>query len=192
MTGFWSRAARLIEALSTVAGGIAALSILAAALIVTEGVVTRKVFGVSTTWQIEASVYLLIYACFVGAPLGQKHEHHLNVDLVIYYLSAKVREVILIVVSIIACITSAIIAWYAWPMWWESVVRNDHSGSLWNPPLWVPYFFLPLGLTLLFLQYVVQITRKIIALKQHEVSEEVIRVELRDIEIPTPGSQEKE
>ncbi len=179
---------RLIDGLSRITGAIAALSIVAAALIVTEGVIVRKIFGASTIWQIEASVFLLIYAVFVGAPLVQKHEHHLNVDLVLIHLSPRTREITLIVVSIIACILSALLAWYAWPMWWESLVENAHSESLWGPPLWIPYFFLPFGISLLFLQYIVHIIQKVIALRRDEVNGAAKRFELKEIEITGVGT----
>jgi TRAP-type C4-dicarboxylate transport system permease small subunit len=184
MKKFGNLLTRIINGLSWITGAIAALSIVAAALIVTEGVVVRKIFGASTIWQIEASVFLLIYAVFVGAPLVQKHEHHLNVDLVLIHLSPRTREITLIVVSIIACALSAVLAWYAWPMWWESLVENAHSESLWGPPLWIPYFFLPLGISLLFLQYIVHITQKIASLRRDEVSDTAKRFELKEIEIP--------
>lgn len=157
--------ARIVDGLTVVTGWLAALCLVAAALIVTEAVIVRKLLGVSTIWQIEASVFLLIFAVFVGAPFVQKNEHHLNVDLVIIYLSPRVREITLIVVSIVSCILAAVLAWYAWPMWWEAVVNNEHSESLWGPPLWIPLLFLPLGMTLLFLQYIVYIGRKIERLK---------------------------
>jgi TRAP-type C4-dicarboxylate transport system permease small subunit len=68
-------------------------------------------------------------------------------------------------------------------MWWEAVVRNEHSESLWGPPLWIPYFFLPLGMTLLFLQYIVGIRDKIVNLKKGDITEEAKRFELKDIDI---------
>jgi TRAP-type C4-dicarboxylate transport system permease small subunit len=174
---------RLINGLSLFTGAVAALSIVAAALIVTEGVLVRKILGVSTIWQIEASVFLLIFAVFVGAPFVQKQEHHLNVDLVLIHLSPKIREITLIVVSIISCLLAALLAGYAWPMWWESVVENAHSESLWGPPLWIPYFFLPFGLSLLFLQYIVHIIQKIKILRQGEIDAAATRFELKEIEI---------
>jgi len=173
-------------------GWTAAFCLVAAALIVTEGVVVRKVFGVSTIWQIEASVFLLMFAVFSGAPFVQKNEHHLNVDLVVIHLSPRTREIILIVVSIISCILAAILGWYAWPMWWEAVVGNEHSESLWGPPLWIPYLFLPLGMTLLFLQYIVYIRDKITSLRRGEVRKEKERFELKDIEISEAESAKKE
>ena len=178
---------RLINGLSAVTGGIAALCIVAAALIVTEGVLVRKLLGVSTIWQIEASVYLLIFSVFVGAPYVQKSEHHLNVDLVLIYLSPRTRQITIIVVSIISCLLCLVLAVFAWPMWWESVVENAHSESLWGPPLWIPYFFLPFGMTLLFLQYILYIFDKIQALKAGESEEDAARFELRDIELPAAG-----
>jgi TRAP-type C4-dicarboxylate transport system permease small subunit len=175
--------ARLINGMSQITGAIAALCIVAAALIVTEGVLVRKILGVSTIWQIEASVFLLIFAVFAGAPLVQKNENHLNVDLVLIHLSPRTREITLIVVSIMSCLLSALLAWYAWPMWWESVVEDAHSESLWGPPLWIPYFFLPFGLSLLFLQYIVHIIQKIMRLRHGEIVGAAKRFELKEIEI---------
>jgi len=175
---------RLIDGLTYITGWIAALCLVSAAVIVTEAVLVRKILGSSTIWQIEASIFLLIFTVFAGAPFVQKNEHHLNVDLLIIHLSPRIREITLIVVSIASCIFAAILAWYAWPMWWESVVGNEHSESLWGPPLWIPYFFLPLGMTLLFLQYIVYIRDRIVNLKKGDLSAKAERFELKDIQVP--------
>jgi TRAP-type C4-dicarboxylate transport system permease small subunit len=183
---------KVIDGLTYITGWIAGMCLVAAAFIVTEAVIVRKVFGISTIWQIEASVFLLIFTVFAGAPFVQKNEHHLNVDLIVIHLSPRTREITLIVVSIISCILAGILAVYAWPMWWESFIGNEHSMSLWGPPLWIPYFFLPLGMTLLFLQYIVYIKDKVALLKRGELAEEVARFELRDIDIPAADSDSKE
>lgn len=174
---------RITDGLTVITGWVAALCLVGAALIVTEAVIVRKLLGISTIWQIEASVFLLIFTVFVGAPFVQKNEHHLNVDLVIIHLSPRTREITLIVVSIISCILTAILAWYAWPMWLETVVNNEHSESLWGPPLWIPYLFLPLGMTLLFLQYIVFIGRKIERLRKGDIEEKVLPSELADVKM---------
>lgn len=168
------------------------MCIVAAAFIVTEGVVVRKLLGISTIWQIEASVFLLIFAVFAGAPFVQKNEHHLNVDLVVIHLSPRARALVLIVVSILACALVVILAWYSWPMWWESVKYKEHSESLWGPPLLIPYLFLPLGMTLLFLQYLVHIGEKITELIRGDIADEVERSELRGLEIPHGEEEDSE
>ena len=174
---------RITDGLTVITGWVAALCLVGAALIVTEAVIVRKLLGISTIWQIEASVFLLIFTVFVGAPFVQKNEHHLNVDLVIIHLSPRTREITLVVVSFISCILTAILAWYAWPMWWETVVQNEHSESLWGPPLWIPFLFLPLGMTLLFLQYIVFIGRKIERLRKGEIEENMLPSELADVKL---------
>lgn len=183
MKKFGHMLTRIINGLSAATGAIAALCIVAAALIVTEGVLVRKILGFSTIWQIEASVFLLIFSVFVGAPLVQKHEHHLNVDLVLVYLSPRTREKVIIIVSILSCILAAVLGWYAWPMWWEALVENAHSESLWGPPLWIPYLFLPLGMSLLFLQYILYIVKKIHALQTEALDKDTTRFELKDIKL---------
>jgi C4-dicarboxylate transporter, DctQ subunit len=187
--GFWNRLEAVVIAMSKVTGLIGAIFLLAAALVTTEGVLVRKVLGWSTTWQIELSVFLLMYACFVGAAFAQMGEHHLNIDLLIIYLPPRIRETLLIITGILSCVICVVIAWYAWPMWWDAVLLNEHSESLWGPPMWIPYLFLPLGLTLLFLQSVVQIRRRIIALRAGVYEKETVRTELKEIEIPVAKSE---
>ena len=188
MKKFLHRVLWIIDGLTNLSGWIAALCLVAAALIITEAVIVRKVFGASTIWQIEASVFLLIFTVFVGAPFVQKNEHHLNVDLIIIHLKPRTREITLIVVSILTCLIAMLIAWYAWSMWWETVVNKEHSESLWGPPLWIPYLFLPLGMTLLFLQYIAQIYRKVSALKKGQIETDIVPVELAGIKLPDTGS----
>jgi TRAP-type C4-dicarboxylate transport system permease small subunit len=174
----------IIDGLTRFTGWLAALSLVAAAFIITEAVIARKIFGVSTIWQTQASVYLLMFSVFVGAPFVQMNEAHLNVDLVIIHFSPRAREIVMIIVSIATCLLALVVAWYAWPMWWESVVMDTHSSSLWGPPLWIPYIFMPLGMSLLFLQYIVYISRKIEALRKGEIETVVVPAELAAMEKP--------
>ncbi|MFP3928772.1 MAG: TRAP transporter small permease [Desulfobacteraceae bacterium] len=186
--------ASVVTGLTNFSGWIAALCLVSAAFIVTEAVIIRKILGMSTIWQTEACVFLLIFTVFTGAPFVQKHEHHLNVDLLIIYLPPKAREITLVAVSVISCIIAGILAWYSWPMWWESVLIGEHSESLWGPPMWIPYFFLPAGMTMLFFQYIVQIVKKIRALQKGEIKEEAARFELKDVKLkgPETGSPDDE
>jgi TRAP-type C4-dicarboxylate transport system permease small subunit len=68
-------------------------------------------------------------------------------------------------------------------MWWETVTHKEHSESLWGPPLWIPYLFLPLGMTLLFLQYIVFIGRKIERLRTGDIQNKMLPSELADVKM---------
>jgi len=183
--GLWERVETIVRTLSKITGLLGAIFLLAAAVVTTEGVMVRKVLNWSTTWQIELSVFLLMYACFVGAAYAQMGERHLNIDLLIIYLPPRIREYLLLITGIMSCVVCAVVAWYAWPMWWDAVLQNEHSESLWGPPMWVPYFFLPLGMTLLLLQSVVQLRRRIINLSLGGYETVAKRSELKGIDVRT-------
>ncbi len=190
-TGFWDRVERLAKVLSKISGLLGAVFLLAAAVATTEGVLVRKLLNWSTTWQIELSVFLLMYACFVGAAYAQMGERHLNIDLLIIYLPPRVREYLLMITGAVSCVVCGVIAWYAWPMWWDAVIHNEHSESLWGPPMWIPYLFLPLGMTLLLLQSLTQVRRRIIRLRRGEYEDQAQRTELKDLDVAAARKPEK-
>lgn len=189
--GFWNRLEAVSKFLCKLTGLIGALCLLTAALVTTEGVLVRKLLGWSTIWQIEFSVFLLMYSCFVGAAFAQMHEHHLNIDLLIIYLPSRAREILLVIASAVSCLVCVIIAVHAWPMWWHALMRHEHSESLWGPPLWIPYLFLPLGLTLVLLQSIVQIRQKIRNLRMGTFDREATRTELKDLTIAEDAESRK-
>ena len=158
--------ARAIEAVSEYLGLMCSVSILVAAIVIVHEVVVRYVLRIPTIWQIEFSIYMLLMATFVGAAYGQKHEGHIHVDFIISRLSPKVSTIVVIVVSAIGFVVCVLIARYSWPMWWEAVVKWEHSESLWSPPLIWPYILLPLGMTLLALEYIVYIGKRIVLLRK--------------------------
>ncbi len=172
---------KVIDNVTIISGWVAALSTVFAAIIITEAIVVRKILNISTIWQTEAAVYLLMCTVFVGAAFVQKNEHHLNVDLLLIYLPPRLREIVMIIVSTITFALVTLLAWYSWPMWWQALVEGDHSETLWGPPLWIPLFLLPYGMTLLALQYIVYTYKKIIDFKEGRFSQETERLELRDL-----------
>lgn len=148
---------RYVERISEISGITCALAILSSAGILTYEVMMRYVFETPTIWEIEFSVYLLIMATFIGGAYGLKSASHIHIDLITHLLSSKVKFRLSLITSIGAFLFCLVLAITGWKMWWEAFCKGWRSDSLWGPPLWIPYIFLPLGMTLLCLQYVVQI-----------------------------------
>jgi TRAP-type C4-dicarboxylate transport system permease small subunit len=96
-------------------------------------------------------------ATFLAAAYGLKDGAHINIDLITRLLPPRINVRLSIVTSALSLIFCIIIAWKGWEMWWEAFSKGWKSESVWSFPLAVPYFFLPLGMTLLSLQYVIQI-----------------------------------
>lgn len=146
---------RLVDWLSEVAGYTSAVLVLAAALIVCYGVLLRYFLGASTVWQTELSIYFLIYATFVGAAYGLRHGDHVRVDLVVRRFPPVAREVAKLAAAVLGIGLAAVVAVLTYELWWHAVTTGRRSGTAWNPPLMFPYAILPLGMTLVVLQYVV-------------------------------------
>ena len=49
----------------------------------------------------------------------------------------------------------ATVAVIAYVLWWETTQEGMTSGTAWNVPLTYPYLIVPLGMTLIALQYLV-------------------------------------
>jgi TRAP-type C4-dicarboxylate transport system permease small subunit len=164
---------RSIDRLSELAGYASAVLILASMLIVCWGVLLRYVFGASTVWQLELSTYFLMFAAFVGGAYGLRHGDHVNLSLVVDRLPEKAQLYVKLVASVLGFVFIVIVAAIAYFLWWETTQEGRTSGTAWNVPLTYPYFIVPLGMTLIALQYlviVVQTIRQITA-RDHAVDE---------------------
>jgi TRAP-type C4-dicarboxylate transport system permease small subunit len=146
---------RLIGWLSELAGYASSLLILASMLVICYAVLLRYVLGASTVWQTELAIYFLIFAAFVGGAYGLKHGDHVKIDVVVNRLPGRVQLFVRFVAAILGFFFILIIAVIGFELWWEAVQMGRRSGTAWNPPLAYPYFILPLGMTLIALQYLV-------------------------------------
>ena len=146
---------RYIGRLSELAGYVSAVLILVSMLVVCYGVALRYVFGASTVWQLELSTYFLMFAAFVGGAYGLKHGDHVNLALVVDRLPEKARLYVRLLASILGFVFIVIVALIAYDLWWETARAGRTSGTAWNVPLTYPYLIVPLGMTLIALQYLV-------------------------------------
>ncbi|WP_240376840.1 TRAP transporter small permease [Bacillus piscicola] len=144
---------KFINWISEISGYLGGISIFLATLIIVYQVFVRFVLGKPTIWQTELSVYLLMFATFIGASYGLKHGSHVGVDVIVEKLSPRGKSAIRIVTSFLSILLTIVLSWKAWALWWHVTEQGWTSSSLWAPPLTFPYFILPLGMTLLSLQF---------------------------------------
>ncbi|GAB7386856.1 TRAP transporter small permease [Bacillaceae bacterium] len=148
---------RLIDKLSETSGYLSGIALFLSSLVIFYQVLARYFFGIPTVWQTELSIYMLMFASFVGAAYGLKHRAHVGVDIVVEKLPPRVQSGLRLVTSLFCLALTLLVTWKAWGMWWEATEQGWKSSSLWGPPLTYPYFILPLGMTLVSLQYLVLI-----------------------------------
>lgn len=146
-----------LDKLNFVVSAISALGILFASLSITWAVIGRRLFGMSTIWELEASVYILIYAAFLGLAYSDRAGSQIAIGVLREKLTGKARlihrlalDVAVLILFILIFYSSVNFFWGAWTTGWKSM-------SLWGPPLWIPYLALPIGTFILIVNLVVDI-----------------------------------
>jgi len=152
-----SRAARTVERFNRAMYWLSALAILLSSLVLTYEVIMRYFLKIPTIWEVETAIYLGVLATFMGAAYGLKDGAHINIDLLTRTLPLSIQRKLEKGTSVLALLFCIYVAYKGWGLFWEAYIKGWRSDSLWGPPLSIPYFFLPVGLTLLSLQLIVHI-----------------------------------
>jgi TRAP-type C4-dicarboxylate transport system permease small subunit len=138
--------------LSQLGGTVAVGLLLAAVLVICQMVFVRYVLKGSAIWQHEFVTFSLIGATFIGAPYVLLTRGHVYVDLVPHYLGRRARFVLALLAGLISLAFCATVAGYGFAFWYQAWSNDWHAETVWRPPLWIPYFAVPLGMGLLALQ----------------------------------------
>ena len=138
--------------------GIAAAGLLAAAtVVVCQMVVMRYFLGASTVWQTEFVIYSIVASTFIGAPYVLLHKGHVNVDIVPLYVKHRTRVVLALLGSLASLTFCLVVAWFSAEYLHEAWAGGWRTETVWALPLWIPLLSLPIGMSLLSLQYVADI-----------------------------------
>jgi len=136
---------------------ISSVALVLASFVLTYSVIVRYFLKISTDWQDETSVFLIIGAVFMSAAAVQARRGHVAIEAVSVLLSRRANSIRIFLVDIASFAFCTYFAWKSWTLLHEAWVDDYHSGSTWGPPLWVPYSLMTVGMTLLSIQILMQI-----------------------------------
>jgi TRAP-type C4-dicarboxylate transport system permease small subunit len=148
---------RILAGINTIVVRLSSVALVVAGFVLTYSVIVRYFLKISTDWQDEMSVFLIIGAVFMSAAAIQARRGHVAIEAIVGLLPPRVNRVRQIAVDIASLAFCGFFAWKSWILLDEAIVDNFHSGSTWGPPLWVPYSLMTVGMTLLGLQLLIQI-----------------------------------
>ena len=167
-------------------------------LVTFANVIARYVFNSNILWALEVTVFLFAWLVLIGVSYGVKKSIHLGVDVVLNIVSPTARRAMTIVAVLACLLFSILLLKGSWDYWspfigkrafleTEDVPMPDilQFLSVWlndgeryeKLPRFIPYFALPLGMTLLTIRYL-QLTFKVfrgevdLLIASHEVSDE--------------------
>ncbi len=136
---------------------LSSVALVVASLVLTYSVVTRYFLHLSTDWQDELSVFLIVGAVFMSSAAIQARRGHVAIEAIVGLLSPRANWIRLLLVDLASFVFCAFFAWKSWTLLHEAMVEEFHSGSTWAPPLWIPYSLMTVGMTLLSIQLLLQL-----------------------------------
>jgi TRAP-type mannitol/chloroaromatic compound transport system permease small subunit len=160
------RVSAAIDRMNERIGKAAAWLGLAAVVVCTANAVARYAFNVASNawlelqWYFNSAVFLLI------AAYALKRNEHVRIDVINGKLSPRAQAWIDILGGVFMLLPVAvIIAWYSWPTLVESFEINEYSSDPGGLIRWPVRLLIPVAFTLLALQGISEIIKRIAFLK---------------------------
>ena len=139
-------------------------ALLLASAVLTYSVVSRYVMKSSTDWQDEAAVFCLVGATFLCSSFVQALRGHVGIEAVATLLPKSLNRLRLLLVDVLGWLFCSFFAWKSWTLFHEAWVEHQTTSSSWAPPLSIPYGLMAVGMTLLSLQLLIQISARVNAM----------------------------
>lgn len=135
----------------------AAIAIAVAGCVLTWEVAGRYFLGTASDWQDELSVFLLVGATFASAAWIQARRGHVAIDALAALLPPSLDRVRRVVADVLSLLFVTFFAWKSFTLLHEAVTDGQTTPSSWGPPLWIPYSCMAVGMTLLAVQFLLQV-----------------------------------
>jgi C4-dicarboxylate transporter, DctM subunit len=142
---------------------LSAAALVAAAVVLTFGVISGHVMGRAVIWQDEVTIFLIVGAIFLSSAYVQAKRGHVGIEVLSSYLSPETDRLRHLVVDAVAFCFVAIFAFQAGYLLQEAVAEGQSTHSAWGPPLWIPYLLLTIGMIMLALQLAQQVGERSLA-----------------------------
>ena len=155
------RLSRAIDWLNERVGHLVYWLILAAALVSAGNAMVRYTFDMSSNAWLELQWYLFSAVFLLAAGYTLRHNEHVRIDVVIGHLPPRVRAWIDLLGGLFFLLPMAtVILLLSWPMFLESVVRDEYSADAGGLIRWPAKLLIPLGFLLLVLQGLSEIIKR--------------------------------
>lgn len=157
MAAAWRVFGRALAALNLWMGYAAGLLVAASALLLTGEVLQRYFLHTPSDWALELSILMLIASTFMAAAYTLSARAHVSIEVLDALLSHRMNHWRRLLVDAAAAGLCGFVAVNAWHLTAQAWSGDWVSNSTWGPKMWIPYGFIAFGMSLLALQYLVQI-----------------------------------
>lgn len=134
--------------------------VLAMALVTIANVIGRNVFGRSLAFADEVNQALLVLITFVGIGYAARRARHIRMSALYDQLRGRLRKVLMVLTSAGTAALLFVLAWFAVQYAWHIHELGSVTPAL-RIPLYLVYLWVPIGLALGGIQYVLAVWRNL-------------------------------
>ena len=157
---------RVIDRLNAFVGKYSIWLIFAATFISAANAIVRKAFDTSSNAFLEVQWYLFAWSFLIAAGYTLLHREHVRIDVINSRLSKKAQVWIDIIGFAFfltpLCVT---ILYFTWPVFMQMYNSGEMSGNPGGLIRWPVWAAIPVGITLLMLQGISELIKRIAFLK---------------------------
>ena len=154
--------ARGIDLLNDGFAAIAKWAVFAACFVSAANAFVRYGFDYSSNAYLEIQWYLFAVCVMFGAAQVLRVNEHVRVDLLYTRYPARVKVLVdLMGLTLFLLPMAGLIIWLSWPMAVDQFVSGERSSNAGGLVRWPVTITIPLGLTLLLLQGLAEIVKRI-------------------------------
>lgn len=162
----WLAFSRAIDGINERLGWFADWMVLLSASVSALNAAVRYVFHYSSNSYLEIQWYMFGAMVLFGASYTLKMNEHVRVDVIYSTISDRARLWIDTLGFIIFLIPiMGFLAVISWPVFWKSFVGSEMSANAGGLIVWPAKLMLPVGFTLLMLQGISELIKRIAALR---------------------------
>lgn len=143
-----------VTRMSIASAMIAALLLFAGVLIVTWMVLARNI-GLQTSWELEASIEIMVIAIFLACPYTLHTNGHVRMEVLEGVLPISIGNVLSIIAKLIGLFACLYLAWVGWQITVDAYSSGERGLGAWAPLVWPKYASMAFGMALTALQYIV-------------------------------------
>tara|TARA_E500000178_G_scaffold177333_1_gene176087 strand:- start:127 stop:624 length:498 start_codon:yes stop_codon:yes gene_type:complete len=140
-------------------GIFAAGCLLLSIVLITELVFERYIFKNAITWQTELVTMLLIASTFIGSAYVLSEKGHVNMEYLYNFLSKKNVLRLRIFTDTLCLVFFVILFYVSFEITSSAFINNYNTGTVWGPPLWIPYSSMLIGATLMTMSYIAELIK---------------------------------
>ncbi len=150
---------RFMDVVSLGAAFLAGILLALGVLSVVHMVFVRYVMGESTVWQTEFTTFAIAASMLLAAGYVLKTGGHVAVTVLPDALRGLPKRLMQLSASLVGLAFCLALTFGCWYYFYEAWAFEWTTGTIWNPPLWIPVLPVAVGASLLSLQYVAEILR---------------------------------